>query len=417
IDADNDEIVIGVPAKLLQKNIEFIDTPGFDDETGGKLEQMSKRAINEADMAVFCCNVLQLGKISERALLDDLAIQLGHFCMVLSRVDNLNTEQDWKDIKKKAEWLMRDRGDNVGIEIQEKIFPVVAAGSSKNIEPFREYLTVIISDKQIQNKIKRETDRRRIKRFVDDFGEKVKQVQETLLEDQDHLEHLNNKIVREKELQALALKNKLINEAEKSRIVVKDYAGRCMNAYKAGLEFLNDPQTFSSQAKKLSDRVITALIENIAEYGGKVDCMSSDKIQAILRGAVGSHSFSVPEPKREPVKSRGVLGRTLYTAVNVFTLDFEVDDGYDYVYRDYKTPAVTAFLNGPITLVLSTWIQLTRNTVDGIETSGFLGGYEGKIKEIQQSINICDQVVDKLEGLCAESLNYYNENSFGGCFG
>lgn len=104
------EVTLEMPVDILRGNVEFLDTPGFDDESG-ELENMSRRAITDADMVVLCCNALMLGKMMERKLITELESAAGNFCMAVTRMDCLNTEEDESDIRKKASWLMQGRGN------------------------------------------------------------------------------------------------------------------------------------------------------------------------------------------------------------------------------------------------------------------------------------------------------------------
>ena len=48
------DVTILLPAEILKSNVEFLDTPGFNDEMGGELEAMTRRALTEADYVVLC---------------------------------------------------------------------------------------------------------------------------------------------------------------------------------------------------------------------------------------------------------------------------------------------------------------------------------------------------------------------------
>ena len=127
------EVTLELPAEILKNNIEILDTPGFDDEMGGELEYMSRRAIENADMVVLCCNALQLGKMFERDFITELESSVGNFCMAVTRVDCLNTEEEFDDIKRKALWLMQGSGNLSKIsDVNGNIFFVAGAGKIVN---------------------------------------------------------------------------------------------------------------------------------------------------------------------------------------------------------------------------------------------------------------------------------------------
>ena len=155
-----DELVIQLPSEILARNVEFLDTPGFEDEMGGRLEAVSREAILRADMAVICCNAVQLSRLFERSLLDDLENTSGNFCLVVNRVDNLNTQKDYRDIEDKAHWLMLGRGGVSKLpEHTGRYFLSVSAGKYQNITDVYKFLNGIVRSMQKRRAIRCSTDR------------------------------------------------------------------------------------------------------------------------------------------------------------------------------------------------------------------------------------------------------------------
>lgn len=153
------EVMLEMPAEILKENIEFLDTPGFNDEMGGELEYMSRRAMAEADMVVLCCSSLQLGKMLERELITELESIAGNFCMVVTRMDCLNTEEDVEEIGRKADWLMRGRGNLAMLpNATGKYFTVVCAGKHVMLDGFDRYLKKILYNNEKRNIIRGSTD-------------------------------------------------------------------------------------------------------------------------------------------------------------------------------------------------------------------------------------------------------------------
>ncbi len=153
------EVTLELPAEILKGNIELLDTPGFDDEMGGELEYMSRRAITNADMVILCCNALQLGKIIERELITELESAAGNFCMVVTRMDCLNTEEERAEIRKKALWLMQGRGNLAMLPgATGRCFPVVCTGAYAAFNGFDNYLGNILEDMGMRTSIRNSTD-------------------------------------------------------------------------------------------------------------------------------------------------------------------------------------------------------------------------------------------------------------------
>lgn len=153
------EVTLELPAEILKENIEFLDTPGFDDEMGGELEYMSRRAIMNADMVVLCCSALQLGKIMERELITELESAAGNFCMVVTRVDCLNTEEDIADVKQKALWLMQGRGNLAMLpKATGRCFFAACVGKYAMFDKFDIYLKQVLENAEKREVIRNSTD-------------------------------------------------------------------------------------------------------------------------------------------------------------------------------------------------------------------------------------------------------------------
>lgn len=153
------EVTLEIPAEILKENVEFIDTPGFNDEMGGELEYMSRRAMANADMVILCCSSLQLGKMLERELITELESIAGNFCMAVTRMDCLNTEEDIQEIKRKAGWLMRGRGNLAMLSnAAGRYFTVVCAGRHVMLDGLDKYLKKILCCNEKRSVIRGSTD-------------------------------------------------------------------------------------------------------------------------------------------------------------------------------------------------------------------------------------------------------------------
>lgn len=152
------EVTLEMPAGILRENIEFIDTPGFDDESG-ELENMSRRAITDADMVILCCNALMLGKMMERELITELESAAGNFCMAVTRMDCLNTEEDVSDIRKKASWLMQGRGNLAMLpKATGKYFLISCTEKKATLGGFDVYLKNILVSAGEKDAVRNSTD-------------------------------------------------------------------------------------------------------------------------------------------------------------------------------------------------------------------------------------------------------------------
>lgn len=153
------DVTILLPAEILKSNVEFLDTPGFDDEMGGELETMTRRALTEADYVILCCSALQLGKMLERELITDLESAAGNFCMAVTRMDCLNTYEDAQDVERKASWLMQGRGNLAMLpESTGRFFLVQNRDAQSQLRGFDTYLADILSNAEHKASIRNSTD-------------------------------------------------------------------------------------------------------------------------------------------------------------------------------------------------------------------------------------------------------------------
>ena len=154
------DVTVLLPSEILRWNVEFLDTPGFDDdEIGGELETRTREALAEADFVVLCCSALQFGKILERELITELESVAGNFCMVVTRNDNLNTDEDAQDIARRAAWLMQGRGNLAMLPGSTGRFFLIKNGRTEfTLNGFDAYLTGITNSVEHKALIRSSTD-------------------------------------------------------------------------------------------------------------------------------------------------------------------------------------------------------------------------------------------------------------------
>ena len=178
------EIGITIPAGILEKGVELIDTPGFQDEMGGRLEWMSRNAVMKADYVVFCANALQLGTRFEKEYIDELEESIGNFCMVVNRMDNLHDEEV-DSIYKRASFLMKNKGGHHSGSIAgDNSFFSVAAGRNITLGGFDRYLYGIMNSQSNKREISRSTKSTncqfRIQNLIELIQLEIQQLQDQL---------------------------------------------------------------------------------------------------------------------------------------------------------------------------------------------------------------------------------------------
>lgn len=113
----NCRICCEIPSSFLKLGVEFLDTPGLEDDSSEKLDEISRNAVQESDFCIvtFACNTF--GDMHERAFLDELqTISNGNFVCVLNCLNRVNSEEQMNDLRSQAKVLLRDCGnERVGI--------------------------------------------------------------------------------------------------------------------------------------------------------------------------------------------------------------------------------------------------------------------------------------------------------------
>lgn len=354
------EIFIEMPAEILKENVEFLDTPGFEDEMGGKLEEMTRSAVAAADFAVVCCSAAQLGKLFERGFLEETDRCTGNFCMVVSRMDHLNTEQDRQDVAKKAESLMKDRGNAAGIMgCTGRFFLTSMEPHRRDLGGFGRYIFAILRSAQAKALIRRSTDDVCVASCTDELKLLLDAHLEQLISSYELLEEENRQEIEEAEQEAEMESLKFQNTASDAWAAANTFAEHRTEEFGRRVCGLDVPASFKAKAEILAREVLAGLMDDIAQYGADRGIAPRGKIRAALQSGCGE--IAVPEPEGHWVRNRGIVARTLITTLSILVLEPELDDGCDWEYFDFHEPAVQAVRSGPVERVLGQWRQFLRD--------------------------------------------------------
>lgn len=101
-----------IPAPFLKNRIEFLDTPGMQDDSTEKLDEVTKRAIQESDFCIvtFACDTF--GDMTERKFLDELQeLSDGNYVCVLNCLDRVRSEEQLNDLRAYADFILKDCGN------------------------------------------------------------------------------------------------------------------------------------------------------------------------------------------------------------------------------------------------------------------------------------------------------------------
>lgn len=395
----SNELIVSLPSDMLSEKVELMDTPGFNDEAGGDLEQMTRAAIEEADMAVVCCNSLQLGKIVERDLLRELDELLGHYSLVVTRMDNLNTQEDWEAVLEQANRLMRFKGNAASVFPGEPcyVFPVAAAGAMKNIQSFAGYWKAIVNDEEIRARIRAVTDKKSLTMCLFEIRPVFEELARQLRDEVSLLVGENQAALRRQEQDAQIRRNRLLGVMAAAKYTAVQMAESRMRGYAEDIRHIPNASLFQLEANQLANTMADALIHDIAAYSEREHIANYNEVKLMLGRTYAAQGFTVPPPYKTRVRTRGLPRRLLKTTLNFLTFRFHVDDGYEEVYADYYTPAIEAVRGGPMDFICRQWNAYLEQLYSGIRTAGFVGGHERSIDEKQALLHRCEHALQMIK--------------------
>lgn len=101
-----------LPSEFLKNGVEFLDTPGFEDDAEEKLDDMTKQAIREADFCIVTFASNSFGTMNERQFLNELqALSNGNFICVLNCMNRVHSQEQLDDLQEQARIILRDGGN------------------------------------------------------------------------------------------------------------------------------------------------------------------------------------------------------------------------------------------------------------------------------------------------------------------
>lgn len=403
--ADHAELVIRVPAEILKDSVEFIDTPGFEDEEpDGYLEQLSRSAMYGADLAILCCSSLQMGKMTEIGLAEDLEDFCGNYCLVLSRMDCQNTERDRQDVLSRAERMIRDISGEGTSSGDHRIFPMNTSVKSEMSESFRQYLLSVIRDPHLRRRLREGSDRKLIRNCMNRTSLTADFIR---MERDEELESLNELHVRElkrKRGEAMAIRSRYINQADAARQVFPAFAAdrlremikrlypQMQKLPKDTPERQKNPgayMNFDFTVNEEMEVFIRDLSLDLAQFWN--DKISPEGALAErLREEALREPFQAPRIVPKTLQVRRGLEKGLVTAVNVLTRSFESDDGLCFEYPlECLAPIIDAVKKEPLQRLRESWNEAIRVYGESVLSGEDTSGYEENIRAEKDIISSC----------------------------
>lgn len=401
------DVYITMPVRILASGVTFVDTPGYSDEA--ELEQMSRAEIFRSDFVVMCASALKLGTMFEREHIRFLGDAVGNFCLVVNRMDGLNTDEDEKNVRDRAAFLMGGLGgDHVRLLSGDSSFFTVASGPHRDLAGFDRFIGRLI-DKKFRKNVAVSTDGN-VKRYMAAQLAAAADMRTGPLQDRqakvsaEHAKTLERiRIERDglvAELQAE--RDKLVHHfqsicGDKMRTLI-DAAGK--------IERDGKPESFA----QLMQAKVRQTLTQLAKSEGVRLPQGGEQLEAALMEAAGR--FSVPEPrartKRVPctpgeIAAAGTIllpGAVIY-ALNNLRRGRNALEGLTYVEETVYEGYAEEFRKKVINSLQPQIRQLGEAEIDrqiqaSMPTENYGSGLEPELEAIEQELSRWNSILDGL---------------------
>ena len=153
-----------LPSPLLSNNLVIMDTPGFQDDMKGCLDEITLQEINSADFCIVNTLCNKFGHMEERALLESLQKRMGgNFCTILNCSNYLYTLSQRRDLETRARDILGGFGnEEVGMG---RYFVVNSSTKNTDLEGLDTWLVNEIIP--IASKIRARTIRNQASELID----------------------------------------------------------------------------------------------------------------------------------------------------------------------------------------------------------------------------------------------------------
>ena len=347
------ELLIEMPADLLKNNVEIIDTPGYEDNSA--LEDMSRTAVLTADLILFCTNALILGKEFEKEYLQELSKSHGNFCLVVNRIDSLNTDEEYQNVCTMAERMVQGQGSAFqGKKANGQSFFTVGAGRYATLNGLDAFLNELISDSSRRKAIRNSTNQ-----CFTEYNRKLlsEALNGEILEIEQNLHVLNQK--NGDSLKRVRTNHELLRlDLQKDIQERTHYVQTLLTAFEntIGKKFqdITTPRTFSELATNNLYEQLHVLQSKVVQHANKLG-MDTNEAKRILD--LGTE-LKIPAPVADERVTRGTSKRLFNTIGNWLSGDFSIDDGRSWVWMDYQNPAIQYVRTQVIEQLQKKWKQI-----------------------------------------------------------
>lgn len=378
------EILIELPSAFLMKNVEIIDTPGYEDTRA--LEDMTRTAVLTADLILFCVNALVLGKQFEKEYLQELEQSHGNFCMVVNWFDALNTDEDFETLRAAAQRLMKGRGSAAqSANADGQCFFTIADGSYATLNGLDTFLNELL-DAPSKRKAIRDSTNRCFTAYHRELLSNA--LQGEIAENEALLQELT--MADAASLRQLRTAHQLREyDLRKKQEDYTYYVDVLLNNLKRSLaeKFtrLTSPRTFSADATAALYEQLRPVQSKIAHYA---HTMGMEEGQAAQLLALGT-ALKIPAPLAEEKVTRSTSERVVNTLGKWLTGDFTLDDGRSYVWKDYQKPANQYVQTQVIAPLREKWQLIRQRLMEVLAADApTAGDFAAEITQLQEQLRI-----------------------------
>lgn len=378
------EILIELPSEFLKQNVEIIDTPGYEDTQA--LEDMTRTAVLTADLILFCVSALVLGRQFEKEYLRELQQSHGNFCMVVNRVDNLNTDEDFEAVRALAQYLMRGRGSaSQGEGVDGQCFFTIADGRYATLNGLDTFLNALIGSPAERKTIRDSTNRCFTAYNLDLLSDAMKndlQEHRTFLAELEEKEAASLRYLqRDHQLQMMALKNK----TEEYTIYVDLLLNSLKHSLAKKFEAFTAPRQFSANATAVLYEQLRPLQDKMAGYA---HTLGMEKEQAAQLLSFDT-ALEIPAAVARQVVTRTATERIGNTLGRWFQGDFTIDDGCSWIWEDFHYYANEYVQTKVIKPLREKWELICQRLIDALAANEPTEGeYAEKIASLRELISL-----------------------------
>ena len=336
----SNEICIELPAKILKNNVVFLDTPGFEDEMGGELEAMSRKAVLDADFVVFCMCALQLGKMFEKEFIAELEESIGRYALVITRMDSIYTKENERRIREQATYLTsKYPKPNDLYPTGENTFFTIAYGPYATLGGLDSFLGRLVTDFNLKKQIHRLVFKKKMLYLCDVLHQELMTYGEPICNELKNISEKHERIIKRLQIQATANTQKYHQDA--ARVL-----DRCRTELYSKLNAVyNEAANLERQEKHIEfvEKITEKLRNVLYQVAGQIDqglgiYEQSENISGDVFDYI-KYYLEIPSPVPHKEKVWGAVGRTVSTLFNIIGGDFTIDDGCETKYYGYADAA------------------------------------------------------------------------------